>query len=205
MSDEELLTMVKNSFAGVRADTPLTAIERRRRAVRARRRRSLTAAVAIAAAVVAVAVVLTQRPGTGTRVSPGTQLAAWTVIEKPPGIIEVKIRQLKDPAGLQRELRSDGVPAFVRFSNQNPADCLYYPLSPAQGQKLFQRIFPQLDSAQIADDVALVINTAAIPHGVGLWIEFTPPQTTNQGNGLSTVGFGAGYTLVYASGRCPSG
>jgi hypothetical protein len=50
------------------------------------------------------------------------------------------------------------------------------------------------------DNVAMVIDTAAIPHGVGLWIEFSPPQTTNMGTGFST-----GRELVYASGRCPSG
>lgn len=203
MNDAELLTRVKDSFAEVRADTPLTGIERRGRAVRARRRRrSLTVTVAVAAAV-AVAVALTQQPGAGTHTGPGTQLAAWTIIEKPPGIIEIKIRQLKDPVGMQRELRSDGVPAFVRFTNQNPPDCLYYPMAPAKGQKLTQRIFPQPGEAQIEDNVALVINTAAIPPGVGLWIEFMPPQTTNLGNGLATVAFGTSYTLVYPSGRCP--
>ena len=202
MNDEELLTMVKNSFAEVRADTPLTTIEGHGRAVRAKRRRGLTGAVTIAAAAVAVAVALTQQPG--ARPVPGAQLAAWTVTEKPAGIVEVMIHELKDPAGLQRKLRADGVPAFVRFNNQNPPDCLYYPGSPAQFQKLSNRIFPNPSNAQVADNVALVIDTAAIPKGVGLWIEFTPPQTTNAGNGLSSVGFSVGDTLVYASGRCPS-
>jgi len=204
MNDEELMTMVKDSFAEVRADTPLTAIERRGRAVRARRRRGLAGAAAAAAAVLVV--VLTQQPGTGTRPSPapGTRLAAWTVTEKPPGIIEIKIRELKDPAGLQRELRSDGVPAFVRFQNQNLPDCLHYPMPPARAQKLSQRIFPEPDNAQTADNVAMVIDATAIPAGVGLWIEFIPPQTHNEGNGQSFVSFGSDYTLVYASGRCPS-
>ena len=206
MNDKDLLTMMKDSFAEVRADTPLTAIECRGRAVRARRRRGLAGAVAVAAAAVVV-VVLAQQPGTGTRPgpAPSTRLAAWTVTEKPPGIIEIKIRELKDPAGMQRELRSDGVPAFVRFQNQNPPDCLYYPMSPARAQKLSQRIFPEPDNAQTADNAAMVIDATAIPAGVGLWIEFTPPQTHNEGNGQSFVSFGSGYTLVYASGRCPSG
>jgi len=206
MNDTELLTTVKDSFAGVRADTPLTAIERRGRAVRARRRRGLAGAAAAAAAA-AVVLVLAQQPGTGTRPgpAPGTHLAAWTVTDKPPGIIEIKIRELKDPAGLQRELRSDGVPAFVRFQNQDPPGCLNYPLSPARGQQLSQKIFPQPDNAQEADNVAMVIDTAAIPAGVGLWIEFTPPQTQNQGNGQSVVSFGSAYMLVYASGHCPPG
>ena len=207
MNETELLTMVKDSFADVRADTPLTAIQRRGRAVRARRRRGLTGAAAAAAAVAAAAVVLAQPPGAGPRPgpAPSTRLAAWTVTEMPPGIIEIKIRELKDPAGMQRELRSDGVPAFVRFQNQNPPDCLYYPMSPARAQKISQRIFPEPGNAQMADNVAMVIDATAIPPGVGLWIEFTPPQTHNEGNGQSFISFGSGYMLVYASGRCPSG
>lgn len=201
MNDEELLTMVKGSFAHVGADTPVAAIKRRGRAVRARRRQGLTGVIAAAAAV-ASAVVLTQQPGTD---APGTHLAAWTVIEKSPGIIEIKIRQLIDPAGMQRELRRDGVPAFVRFSNQNPPDCLYYRESNAQNFKLTQKIFPEPSEAQMEDSVATVIDSAAIPRGVGLWIEFTPLQTTSQGNGLSSQSFGTGEELVYASGRCPSG
>jgi hypothetical protein len=195
---------VKGSFAEVRADTPLTAIERRGRAVRARQRRGLAGAAA-AAAVVVLVLVLARQPGTGTRPVPSTHLAAWTVTEKPPGIIEIKIRDLKDPAGLQRQLRSDGVPAFVRFQNQNPPGCLNYPLSPARGQQLSHKIFPQPDNAQEADDVAMVIDPAAIPAGVGLWIEFTPPQTQNHSNGQSVVSFGSAYGLVYASGHCPPG
>ena len=172
MNDTEPLTTVKGSFAEVRADTPLTAIERRGREVRARRRRGL---------------------------------AAWTVTEKPPGIIEIKIRELKDPVGLQRGLRSDGIPAFVRFQNQNLPGCLNLPPVTRRGQQLSQKIFPEPDNAQEADNVAMVIDAAAIPPGVGLWIEFTPPLTQNEGNGRSVVSFGTGYMLVCASGHCPLG
>ena len=51
----------------------------------------------------------------------------------------------------------------------------------------------------------MVIDATAIPARVGLWIEFTPPQTHNEGNGRSVVSFGVGSTLVYASGHCPPG
>jgi hypothetical protein len=206
MNDTELLATVKDSFAEVRADTPLTAIERRGRTVRARRRRGLAGAAAAAVAT-AVVLVLAQQPGTGTRPGPvpSTHMAAWTVTEKAPGIIEIKIRELKDLAGLQRRLRSDGVPAFVRFQNQDPPGCRNYPLSPARGQQLSRKIFPQPDNAQMADNVAMVIDAAAIPPGVGLWIEFIPPQTQNQSNGTSVVSFGSAYMLVYASGHCPPG
>jgi hypothetical protein len=145
----------------------------------------------------AAAVGLTHQPGTGAA-APSTRLAAWTVSEKRPGLVVVKVFQLKDPAGLQRELRGDGVPAFVRFNNENPPECLYYPMSlPTQFEKLSRRIFPQPSNAQVFDNVALIINTAAIPHGVGLWIEFSPPQKASWG-----IGFTTGYTFVYASGHC---
>ena len=67
MNDTELLTTVKDSFAEVRADTPLTAIERRGRAVRARRRRGLAGPAAAAAAALVLVLVLAQQPRTGTR------------------------------------------------------------------------------------------------------------------------------------------
>jgi hypothetical protein len=47
------------------------------------------------------------------------QLADWTVVKQADGTIKVKIREFRDPAGLQRRLRADGVPASVKF---NPAN-----------------------------------------------------------------------------------
>lgn len=46
------------------------------------------------------------------------QLAAWTVVKQADGTVLVKIREFRDPAGLQRKLRADGIPASVKF---NPA------------------------------------------------------------------------------------
>ena len=45
----------------------------------------------------------------------------------PSGVIDVTIRQLKDPVGLQARLRADGVPFNVSFSGPNPACVPYYP------------------------------------------------------------------------------
>ena len=70
----------------------------------------------------------------GTVSSPATgqaqntaQLTAWTVTKHPGGVIDVTIRELKDPAGLQARLRADGVPINVSFSGPNPACVPYYP------------------------------------------------------------------------------
>jgi hypothetical protein len=47
------------------------------------------------------------------------QLAAWSVAKQPDGLVMVTIRELRDPLGLWRMLRADGVPANVRFLPHN--------------------------------------------------------------------------------------
>jgi hypothetical protein len=49
------------------------------------------------------------------------------VTKDPNGVIDVTIRQLKDPAALQVRLHADGVPTNVSFSGPNPACDPYYP------------------------------------------------------------------------------
>jgi hypothetical protein len=66
------------------------------------------------------------RPAVALALSPGSQaghrggqggvkLAAWSVIKGRHGLVKVTIRELRDPAGLQKTLRAAGVPANVRF------------------------------------------------------------------------------------------
>ena len=45
--------------------------------------------------------------------APSARLAAWTVTRQADGDITVTVNELRDPAGLQRTLRADGVPASV--------------------------------------------------------------------------------------------
>jgi hypothetical protein len=52
---------------------------------------------------------------------PSAQLAAWTVAKQSDGTILVTIRELFDPAGLQRKLRADGVRASVTFPGHHPS------------------------------------------------------------------------------------
>jgi hypothetical protein len=198
MNNDELITVVKERLAAVRSDTPLDAIVRRGRTVRARRRIfRVTAAVTVVCGLALTAATLL------TSGSSQQQLTAWSVVAQRNGLVIVTIRQLRDPAGLQRKLHSDGVPATVRFTNHNPLACLYYPGSPARIFRLTNRIFPQTNSAQTQNGAAFVINTLAIPPGVGLWIEVTAPRTSNAGDGLQSVSFSTGEALVYASGHCP--
>ncbi|HEV2376479.1 MAG TPA: hypothetical protein VGS19_30440 [Streptosporangiaceae bacterium] len=200
MNDEEVAALVKQPFAQVHASTPLEEIVHRGRGVRRRRRFTSLASVAAVAGAATIAAT-TLLPSLNS--SPVT-LAAWTVAIQPNHEVVVKINQLRDPAGLQRKLRADGVPAVVRFNNQNPPECLYYPGSPRQIFRLTGRIFPEPSSAQIQDSAAFTIEPTAIPRGVGLWITVTSPQRTSSGNGLYSVSFSTGEALVYASGRCPS-
>jgi hypothetical protein len=82
---------------------------------------------------------------------------------QPHGTVMVTIHELNDPAGLESKLRADGVPATVRFSNQNPRACLYYPGSPGETFKLLSEIFPDVSSAQNQGGAAFDIDILAIP------------------------------------------
>ena len=197
MNDNELITAVRERLDGVHSETPLQTIATRGRRLRARRRvLGASAALAVLCGLGFAASTLVPNGG-------GQQLAAWSVATQRNGLVVVEIHQLSNPAGLQRRLRAAGVPATVRFQNQNPPNCLYYPGTPRQIFRLTNRIFPQSNSVHIQNGAAFVINTLAIPPGVGLWIEVSAPQTSSPGNGLSAVSFSTGEALVYASGRCP--
>jgi hypothetical protein len=50
------------------------------------------------------------------------RLAAWTVAKEADGRIFLKIRELRDPAALQRKLRADGVRASVVFRPGPPVE-----------------------------------------------------------------------------------
>jgi len=160
------------------------------------------------AAIVAVAAFALLLPGSGARSqrAPSVKLAAWTVIDEPGGKIGVTIRELNDPAGLQRRLRADGVPVTIRYrpdsGGRRVAErslhlCLFRP----GGDRLFatmSRILPirSLPRGQIA----FTIKPSAIPAGLGLWIEI---ETTTRNDPL-----GAHYTaivnLVHLHGPCPT-
>jgi hypothetical protein len=120
MNDDDLITVLRKQRRNVPMTTPVEQIVSRSRALRARRRVSAVAATlgAAAAAAVAVSVALlpASQPGSHQHSHPAhAQLAAWTVSERADGTVFVRIREFRDPAGLQRKLRADGVPASVIF------------------------------------------------------------------------------------------
>jgi hypothetical protein len=170
MNDNELLTAVREQRNKVPMTTPVEQVISRGRTLRARRRiPGLAGALAIAAAAVfAVTALLPSSDSTSH--PPGIQLAAWTVVKHADGTVHVTIRELRDPAGLQRRLRADGVPASVIFGNQpnvhpNPCQSYGHPellpkvltLSGALGQPRGHAI-------------VVAIHPSALPKGAGVQI-----------------------------------
>jgi hypothetical protein len=159
MNDEELIMAVRAQRDKVPMNTPVEQIISRGRAVRTRRWvRRVAGTLAVTAAAVAVAVT--------TLVPSGhpAQLAAWTVTKQADGKIHITIRELRDPAGLQRTLRAEGVPAVVSYSYATrlcQSDWVPEP------QALFDTI------AQVHADKtteSIVIDPSAIPRGLKLAI-----------------------------------
>lgn len=158
MTDDDLITLVREQRSNVRMDTPVEQIVGRGRALRARRRLPGVAAGALAVAAAAVLAVTALQPAghQGGRPLPA-QLDAWTVTKQANGTITVTVRQLRNPKGLQRTLRADGVPASVSFGGY-PRACQRYPKMSAV---LMGEVFG-------AHGPPLVIHPKALPHGVGI-------------------------------------
>ena len=188
MTDNELITAVLESVADVHTTTPVEQILSRGRAVRARRR-IFSLAVALAAAAGAAAAVTALLPASHPASHhPGAQLMAWTVVKQPGGDIAVTIRELYNPAGLQRKLRAEGVPASVTFNaaHRYPPWCRAYPAARA----VVRKVFPPHPGAPTA---AIVIRRSALPTGTGMYLNDTS-------NPYGYLGLSAG--LVHASKRC---
>jgi hypothetical protein len=187
MNDHGLITAVRESVADVHTTTPVEQIVSRGRAVRARRRIRNVAAALAAAAGAAVAVTALLAASHPASHPPGAQLTAWTVAKQPGGNVTVTIHQLFYPAGLQRKLRADGVPASVTFyaGHPYPSWCRAYPASRA----LLHKVFPPPG----APTAAIVIRPSALPAGTGVYLN-------DSSNPYGSIGIQLG--LVHASKRC---
>ena len=131
------LTTARDSLAGVHMNTPPDAIARNGRARRRwHRLTGLTGAMAVMARTALAVTALA--PSGHTASQPGhpashprpARLAAWTVAKQADGDIEVTIRQLSDPSGLQSTLRANGVPANVTSLAQHDPSCQALPPGP---------------------------------------------------------------------------
>lgn len=128
MNDTDLATLVRDAVHDTRMTVPEADITRRARSLR---RRRVAVGTAAGAGLAGIALALTVVAAPAGSPAPGrpqdsAQLTAWTVTNEPGGVVDVTIRQLKDPAGLQARLRADGVPAIVTLSGSDPACRNYY-------------------------------------------------------------------------------
>jgi len=185
MTDDDLITLVREQRSNVHMDTPVEQIVGRGRALRARRRLPGVAAGALAVAAAAtLAVTALQPTGHHAGPQPPIHLTAWTVTRQADGTITVTVRQLRDPQGLQSTLRADGVPASVTFFGHEPRACQRYPkMSAALMAEVFGGHGPPL-----------VIHLKALPHGAGIQL--------NPGHHQRGVPIALAAGLVQASPGC---
>jgi hypothetical protein len=183
--NDDLITTVRESFAGLHSATPLEHVVTRSRALRARRIAGLGAALAVVAGAVVLALAVLAPAGRLPGDPPTAQLAAWTVVKHADGTVLVTIRQFRDPAGLQRKLREDGIPASVTFLGQPPRSCRRYPA----GGALMNRVFSGSGGPH---HPVMVIHPSALPHGAGVAIR--PPAQQPITN--------VAIALVHTSPRC---
>jgi len=186
MTDNDLIIAVRESFTSVHSATDVGSIESRGRALRARQKTAgLAGALAVAAAATVAAVTALGPAGHQPSHPGGIRLAAWTVAKQADGTIDVTLRQLRDPAGLQRTLRADGLPASVTFSGQLPNSCQRFVV----GGDVIKQIF---SGRQAGGYPVMVIHPAALPAGAGVAIN--PPDQSP----ITNVAIG----LVHTSPRC---
>jgi hypothetical protein len=194
MNDQELITAVKQSVSGVHMRVPAEQIMRRSRAIGSRRRIPVVIGALAVAAGAAPAAAGALVPSGQASHQPAAQLAAWTVTKQGNGDIRVTIRELKDPAGLQRTLRADGVPASVTFAGQQNPACRGYSGGGSQSQR--QQLLGSVATGSAGGPYVLIIHPPAIPPGAGvqIWSGF--------GNNIPASAQGLSVELVQASLRC---
>lgn len=185
MNDPDVITAVKASYAGIHMDVPLDVIVRRGRRLRARRRLPGLAGAAgiVAALALAVAALV---PGSGSATAPGgstgpERLAAWTVVSQPGGSVKVTLRwpHIRDVAGLQDRLRSDGIPARVAHIGYRrppltvPGCQVFGDWSAGPGgisYALWRKIFYGPHTGQQSNH-AFWVYRSAIPPGLGVLVD----------------------------------
>jgi hypothetical protein len=206
VNDDHALTVIKDRLAEARDSLgevypSIQASEIVARARRSHVRRRLIPGMAgvLALSAAAALAVTTLAPASHQASHhPRVQLAAWTVVTRPGGNVSVTIRELRDPAGLQRRLRADGVPATVTFLNQqNPAchpwpGAALYGMHTQAGNTLFNKVFPP----HPGPPGVIVIRPSALPSGGGVQLA----ASFGRPGPRAFIRIGAG--LVQASPEC---
>jgi hypothetical protein len=188
----DCLTTARDSLTEVHMTMPLDTIVRQGRARRRRHRLTGLAGAAVAAAGAALAVTALLPASHPASHQPRVQLAAWTVVMQPGGIIQVTMRELRDPAGLQAALRADGVPASVSFGNGQQTACRPYPgggFETSGNPTLINSVFPNGGGS-------VNIRPSALPSGTGVLLAFN--QRSQPGVPVIAIEVG----VVQASQQC---
>jgi hypothetical protein len=133
------------------------------------------------------------------------QLAAWTVVKRADGTVVVKIREFRDPAGLQRRLRADGVPASVHFgtlqSSETFLDLLHFKGNPCQEYSGGEGQAQNVVTGGSPFTVGIFVHPSAMPRGAGVQIVTTSSFGYPQSSGRKSIV----EWLVQASPQCTGG
>jgi hypothetical protein len=101
------------------------------------------------------------------------QLAAWTVVKQADGTVLVKIREFRDPAGLQAKLRADGIPASVKFNPANLDDKGPWAILRFKGNPCHEYSGGEGQAQNVVTGgspftVGMFVHPSAIPSGAGV-------------------------------------
>ena len=133
------------------------------------------------------------------------QLAAWTVVKQADGTVLVKIREFRDPAGLQRRLRADGVPANVTF---NPANLVsksawaivHFKGNPCQEYSGGEGLAQNVVTGGSPFTVGMFVHPSAIPRGAG--VQFVASSNLGYASPQRNQSFDLFEWLVQPSPQC---
>jgi len=206
MNDTDLSTLLRDAVRDTHMSVPESDITRRAGTLRARRWVVVggAASVGIAAALAVVALTAPAAPPV-TSQNTMSQLTAWTVATHPNGVIDVTIRELKDPAGLQARLRADGLPASVTFSKDTSPACHdYYPGHPMPKTSVSMSSMSDGIFTETADEtggVAVAINPDHLPSDAGVQFQVYPERTITS-HGVKEHTFVDEWGLVDKSPAC---
>jgi hypothetical protein len=119
------------------------------------------------------------------------QLAAWTVVKQADGTVVVKIREFRDPAGLQRRLRADGVPASVHFgtlqSGETFLDLIHFKGNPCQEYSGGEGQAQNVVTGGSPFTTGIFVHPSAIPRGAGVQIVTTSSFGYQQATGRKSI------------------
>jgi hypothetical protein len=182
---------LRQALADRAAEVPREAVERlqhRHYRPRTRGRAAMAGAglAGAAAAVTALGIAMSQPASHPGRPPAAVQLAAWTVAKQADGTVDVVIRDLINPAGIQSRLRADGVPASVNIGG-NPA-CQAYPASAAlpAGQVFTFHPGQSRQATITARHVTVIyIHPSALPSGAG--VEISASAKAGPGHELGAI------------------